>query len=558
MNAISKEKTMIHRNDGFSLIEALVAVALTLVVLAAGFGIFRSVTHSGSAASHVYEITADTQAALNLIRRDLQKTSSIPETGIPLAAAGDGEKYWKGEECLGECSRELVKSDYYDYTIPDDSTILLVGTPTTDRSSIVSDYVFDAVTPTKVNGRDALIIIYEDDFANNISAGTTLSASGYTNFTLSSGVNNVLRNSIRDGDFISLRTGPDNPDSDGLPVLQRVTCGSSCGANITLDSSSDINNDTRVTDGNLNGNVSVSILRRVTYYLKEDGNNTVLMRQVNSRPAEKIVSGVRDFNLSYDIIELDASGLSFVTSPDATDPAKRSKDTAFFYETGANSGPRRVMDIRRVNVEITLDSDPVVVLGNNKVKRTQLTGMAVRRNYEPSPPPPDDPPPDDRPGDFSCTYGSGCTEITCKLVCTNGSGAGCEVYFLPNSPADLNPDVMSNYDFVSGLGSSNNNWFNSAGGGKNGGHEFLLKHNNGSCNGNNLWFGGCYSVNYVKPNGVFWMYFKYTTSGDKVTKGPIPMVWNPGSTSCSAHGGAPYAYCDMYNMPGCVERPIPQ
>jgi len=560
MNAIKKEKTIVHRNDGFSLIEALIALAITLVVLAAAFGVFRSVTHSGSAANQVYEVTTDTQAALNLIRRDLQKTDSLPETGIPLSGTSLSEIFWSGDRCFnGNTEGQVDCSDGDNsYKIADDSTILLIGTSDTGRTNSTGGYVFDAVTPTKVNGNDAVIIIYEDDFARNISAGTTLEDSGFSSFELVT-TNTVLQQSIRDGDFIILRDQPGVLGEEGVPVLQRINCTNDiCKGVILLNKSSAVNTDARIDI--LEGDVNVSILRRVTYYLKEDENDgkTWLMRQVNSRPAEKLVSGVKEFNLSYDVVDTDAAGNTRISSPD--DSANPSKQTEFFYdETAADSGPRRVMDIRRVNVDITLDSDKPAIPGkDDTVKRTQATGMAVRRSFQPSPtpppppPPPPDPPPDSRPGDFNCGYGSSCSSISCKLKCVNWSGAGCEIYFLPLPHSKYDAGDTWNYNKVTEATSWYNNGNTTLINGTTIKGSFTLD-GNGSKS-----FGSSYAKNYVDPStNVFWIYYTYTDNKGKQTAGPIPMIWSP--DSCNNKSNA-YADCDRYpGLDGCVAlEPIPQ
>lgn len=548
MNAINKEgKTIVHRNDGFSLVEVLIALAITLVLLAAVLGVFRSILNSSSAANQVSEITSDAQAALNLLRRDLQKTESIPDGGIPLSGELLSEIYWRGDKCISDNSSTDIQIDCSDgdnsYTITDNGTILLAGTSDVGRLDSSGGYVFDAVTPTKVNGNDAIIIIYEDDFARDISAGTTLETSGFKSFELIT-TNTVLQNSIRNGDFISLRTQPGTPGSDGLPVLQRVHCDEdTCDSEITLNLGSAINSDIRVSS--LRGFVNVSILRRVTYFLKEDEGRTWLMRQVNSRPAEKLIPGILDFKLSYDIIFENAAGVTGITSPD--DTANPSKKTEFFYQSGVDSGPRRVMDIRRVNVDITLDSDTPATPGSaNTVKRTQVAGMAVRRASAPSPPPDPPDPPDTRPSDYNCFYDN--CSIKCGLSCDKWSGSDCETNFLKTPHKDYDPTNLGDYEQY-----YKPNWYNHG--------QQCNKLLQGTFTISDL--PDKYIDKYTDPvtgkeAGIIWMYYNYMDNKVKHQIDPIPMIWNGEgcNVACGVALRDAYAYCDDYpGLVGCVTRP---
>ena len=75
-------RTSIKKECGFTLIEVLIAMAVTLVILAAAFGVFKTMSDSGSAAAKVAEIESDIQASINLMRLDLYKVGGdgiIPE-----------------------------------------------------------------------------------------------------------------------------------------------------------------------------------------------------------------------------------------------------------------------------------------------------------------------------------------------------------------------------------------------------------------------------------------------------------------------------------------------
>jgi len=65
-----------RRERGFSLIELLIAMGITLIILAAAFMTFKSATDISSASTQVYEANQNLQTAINLIRRDLRKAGN--------------------------------------------------------------------------------------------------------------------------------------------------------------------------------------------------------------------------------------------------------------------------------------------------------------------------------------------------------------------------------------------------------------------------------------------------------------------------------------------------
>jgi len=326
------EETIIKNKHGFSFLEVLIAMAIALVVLAAAFGVFKSMTDSSAAANQVYEITADAQASLNMIRRDLQRAVDIPGIGIPVLTGATVS--WGG----GYCTVEAATS----FKCETDSSII----PPVGRDDGGSGLILDAVTPNTVNGKRAITILYFDEFARDIAAGIS------TNNVLAPATSADTRfAAIRADDFVFLHDGPG-------PVLQQVTEKNGNTAVMGVTGTYGINQPLPT------GSVQVSLLRRVTYYLKDEGGSTWLVRQVNNRPAERLVPGVTDIELSYNIV--DALGVLDLDT---------AVGTVFF-----DSNRDQTQNIRRVNVDIKLDSETSVNPGIQKtVQSAQVAKIAVRR-----------------------------------------------------------------------------------------------------------------------------------------------------------------------------------
>ena len=344
MNNEIKE-TIVRQKHGYSLVELLVAMAITVLTLGAVFGIFKSIMDSSAAASQVYELVANDQAVLNLIRRDLQKTVNIPLSGIPLP---NTPVNIPGKEYCDELDAEFLCNS--------DEIIPLVG-----RYAGGGISVLDAVTPITVNGKPAIIILYADAPGLSGENWLVLGRPGAIPGVLGGADNATLTlntddNDIREGDFILIR------NTAGNSVMRRVS-GRSCNAGICSDRI-DLHQDGE--QYGLSGDVGITLLRRTTYYLA--GDPAWIMRQVNGRSAERLVQGVGKFDLSYDLIDSSEEGTGFSSKPVVT---------AFFQDY-----PDRMKDIRVVNVDITIDAESVVPAGGDMTKSIQKAEIAVRRGVE--------------------------------------------------------------------------------------------------------------------------------------------------------------------------------
>ena len=368
MNVKKKKRAIFTCAQGFSLIEALFAMAATLVILAASVGIFKSVTDMGDSAMQVADVSQDIQVSLNLIRRDLQKTGKISGLGIPLPFTGVDPNPWKGNRwCNGTgCSGT------------NGTTLLIAGVPGETRGFPANTVVFDAVTPGKIsNGSDdtdAISIFYEDDFAINIDVVGMVPNSIRLDPNLMTSKNSAKFAAIRPGDFILLQGATES-------ILQHV-------AGVTFNSGIE-NPYTEIKLNNpieLGFNQSMSflggeeiratLLRRVTYYLeRDDDNDTVwLMRQVNVRPAVRIISGIKEFSLTYDDGNPSGEGTQFVER--FIGAADAGMGAGYFTDN-----PDKIKDIRRVNVSITTNTERHQN-SRNTVESTQTAQIAVRRSAD--------------------------------------------------------------------------------------------------------------------------------------------------------------------------------
>ncbi len=79
----------VHSPQGFTLIELMVALALTLILLGIAFNIFDGLTNAADVAGTMADVNENLRAATNLIARDVSTAGAeIPLNGIPLPSGG--------------------------------------------------------------------------------------------------------------------------------------------------------------------------------------------------------------------------------------------------------------------------------------------------------------------------------------------------------------------------------------------------------------------------------------------------------------------------------------
>ena len=413
------KKTTVRNERGFSLIEALIAMGITLVILAAVFGIFKSMTDTKVAAAHVSEINSDIQSAMNIIRRDLQKVRRygiIPDIGIPVPDLSANINAWENNRCFHAVSLELKSSDCQE---PGENDILLLKGSDTDTRGIAARYALDVVTPGIVNGYDAVSILYVDD-ANGISASLSGNTLGVT-----PGSTDNRFNSLRRGDFIYIK-------ESGL--VQYVVSDNGIGGNsVTVSDGPGVSVSSAADDDD----VTVYLLRRVTYYLDRvptADQPAWLMRQVNlGRPPVRIIPGITAFKITYDILD-DATGSTGLLEinisediPGNMNVGTEYSDIVVGHEDDAEffiDNPRRIPNIRRVNINISRSSDSAVIPGGkNSFAIDQTAKIAVYGVGLSNPPGPPDPPdpPAPPPVSTGCNANSSGKGALCNTAC---AGAG--------------------------------------------------------------------------------------------------------------------------------------
>ena len=359
MNIREKKEgnAFVRGEQGLGILEALLAVAITLLVMAGALGAFKSITDLSVAATHTSENNHDLMVALNLLKIDLQKVDSdgLFRAGYGGAVVNTNANAWSATRCFNETTKEVTNNCLGGTS---GMTILPAGT-------VDGNYIrFDAVKPGTLNDMDSISVFYEDSYAKRISVtvqdigGGVIQLSPNNADPAALAKNGDMFNAIRPYDFIlinddivQLVTEASNPGEPPTRTLRLNDKGSGINAN-----HGQLMGELGVGPGGFDA--SVKLMRRVTYFRETDPETGIiwLMRQVNAKPPSRLIPGVTDLSLDYYVVgpnlERNASG-----------------------DTVNNAGDQR--NIRMVNVSITITAeDP---LPNGKiVSNTISTDIAVR------------------------------------------------------------------------------------------------------------------------------------------------------------------------------------
>ena len=265
-NMETKERYASLRTElGFSLVEALIAMLITLVILSAAFGAFKSMADVNTASVYSIEVTQNLQSSLTVIRRDLQRTGQeVPDTGIPVPA---GTTYTNDHIFGLEPGENSISVLYMIYS----------GTNTA------------TLQPNGVNG--TILSVADADFGR-------ISNGDFIQLTTFGGTNDWMT---------TQRVTALNPDTKEVLFQSAVTDGGTRINRISTDAA--IAPFIGATD------ISFIVYRRITYSKTNIDGIPWLMRQVNENAATRMTPGISKFNLTYEAASNADNSLSAFTVP---------------------------------------------------------------------------------------------------------------------------------------------------------------------------------------------------------------------------------------------------
>ncbi|MDE3156378.1 MAG: prepilin-type N-terminal cleavage/methylation domain-containing protein [Acidobacteriota bacterium] len=330
----------LHRDDGFTLIELMISVAIVLVILGGALTSFNSALKVNDTATQLGDSSQNLRAGTDLMVRDLLQTGAgIPTGGIPIPS-GAGALALNRPSPPGDA-----------YTFDASSGVLPSVTPGAAIGPVVDGQATDMIT-----------VLYADSsLALNQTPLTAIAADG-SGMTVDAGtpITNT-DNGIKVGDLIMFS----NALGNALQMVTRV----SGGQTVYFDAGDpmDLNQRTapQGTIMQLQSGPGVfppttaTRIEMITFYV--DPTTTPgaprLVRQVGFGPALALAGVIEDLQISYDLVD-------GVTNP---------------TDVKAPVAPNTPSEIRKVNLQLGVRSDDrVSQLGD--YLRTHLNTQVSLRN----------------------------------------------------------------------------------------------------------------------------------------------------------------------------------
>jgi len=301
-----------RKNDGFSIFELIIAMALGLLMLGAANELFNSALKTTSLVSNRAEMQQNARAAMDLISKDVSMAGAgLPPGGIQLPSGpGSGLSRFACDQ-TGVCY--LTTNTYPVGTIvPGFGKGMKAGGPTTIAAT--------NRTP------DSITVSYVDyGFPLNQFTGAFLDMTG-TKLTLTAPVPQPAATpnatdpgvGIKVGDLLMVQTG----NGTAVGEVSVVSPLATTGATVTFTNGDALNiNQTGASNsmkqivplgspiapGPAAPPVTVVRLLVVTYYVEVPilaGTTPRLMRQVNGNPPQPVADNVIDMQFSYDMCDL--------------------------------------------------------------------------------------------------------------------------------------------------------------------------------------------------------------------------------------------------------------
>jgi prepilin-type N-terminal cleavage/methylation domain-containing protein len=348
---------------GFSLAELLVAIAVTLIVLAATLAAFSEAVQVNDFATLMADMDQNLRAAVNMMVRDLSQTGTgIPTGGLP-CPSGTGVQPINRPSPPGTA-----------YTFPTDPLQPLVTTLHAINPG-------DGLGPTinNVAATDMVTVLYADStLPLNTMPLSAIAPDGSTmtvdpSIPVAAGLNtdlqpgdlimfsNALGNAIQ---TITRTTGTqtvrfDNNDFFGFN--QRTVPGGTimCLQNPGTNTNP---NDCSANNGGWPPTTATRIWM-ITYYLDAttDPNLPRLIRQINNFPGRPVALVLENLQLSYDIVDGVTNPTNQATVPNAffpnTNPNQVRKVNLFLAARSSQPTPRNQQFLRNsVSTQISLRS----------------------------------------------------------------------------------------------------------------------------------------------------------------------------------------------------------
>ena len=344
-----------RRDAGFTLIELMVAMAVTLVIMAAVLSVFKKASDAAFQVSLRAEMQANARVAINEIVLDLNQAGSgtvglgaisipkSPNAVNPLFGCDASGCHLPGSGATG--SNQFTDGQFYKIAPGYRAGPLVAGSPNNGPTDAITvtyiDPNLDATSNPAAGWNKTTVLTIADDGSSVVVPANAIPKLTDPQFGIHVGDVLLLENSDGQavGDVTRFNAGSGTIFFDNGDPLQLNQTGAPSG-NIAYSLSDQPHLSPRTYP-----QTSIYRLVMVTYYLDDqvvgaDGPDSRLMRQVGSQAAVPLAEHIENLQFWYDLFDPDTNSVT-AALPDAI--------------TGAPPTPKPD-EIRKVNIRITARS----------------------------------------------------------------------------------------------------------------------------------------------------------------------------------------------------------
>ncbi|HVZ21724.1 MAG TPA: prepilin-type N-terminal cleavage/methylation domain-containing protein [Vicinamibacterales bacterium] len=283
----------VRSEQGFTLIELMIASALTLVVMGVAFSTFKNAEDFNQSILSLADSTQNLRAGTNQLVRDLMQAGRDIDIGGISIPSGSGSTGIYRPSPDG-------KSYFFDNTTATTLSSITTGAslgPTIDGQST------DMVTMLMADPYLADLIVYPDGTGGGVptldSTGASMDVGTSTSWLEGDPDNGIP--AVKTGDLFYFIHS-----NGSWSTIQTVTGVD--GSVVHFDTGDPFNfNQPDAEAGNITQLLGATLtVRRIymyTYYVQDDDGVPRLMRQLNMFPATALAGVVEDLDLSYDLAD---------------------------------------------------------------------------------------------------------------------------------------------------------------------------------------------------------------------------------------------------------------
>jgi type II secretory pathway pseudopilin PulG len=326
-----------NREQGFGMVEALIAATLFLVLMAATLGSLNDALGVNEKTNQMTDLDQNLRAGMNLMVQDfIQAGWGIPTGGVPIPSGA------------GALTVERPGPPGTDFAFSPSVTISSVN-PGADMGPIGNGRTTDIVN---ILFADNLIPLNQTPLTAIAANGASITVNAGTPI---SGVNNA----ITTGDLILFN----NPNGNALQYVSRVNnqtiffdAGDPLGLNQPGAPQGSINH---LQNGGVFPPTTALRVWLITYYLDMTTDPTMprLIRRVNNRPGQVVALVLEDLQLSYDLVD-GVTNPTNVKTPTAPNSNNQIRKANVFLSGRSSSKVRNTNDYlhRNLTTQISLRS----------------------------------------------------------------------------------------------------------------------------------------------------------------------------------------------------------